>query len=599
MPYAALSIDLKANLASLQSGMDKAVRLAERDAARLEKAFAGVRIAAGAIGGALIGSLAGAGFSQFLIQTNDALLAIKDLAEGTGSTVENVSALENALRLNNRTLAEAQPILVKFNGALKEADGKNGISQALNAIGLSAADLRKQDPVAALRSVAQALQGYADDGNKARIVQELFGKSVADVLPLLNDLADTQAEATKGIREATEEADKFEKNLARLKTQAADLARTLAGPVVAGLNKMFEVLRGSPQTDLELTRRQISILTDYINANGAIPSIVMRRKELIDQEQRLLGALPSGGRRPPNEGGGGLATLRNLPDLAGGGRSSSSVRSSRSAAAAAGLFVGPEVPDSLRDALRAIEQTDVSKIAALQAQLQELLSIRAAGGETPALAEAITDVSLAVDELNSKSFVPAVDAKNDFLRSEKAGYEETEEFMRRMKDEAKKLDDVASDLGFTFSSAFEDAIVGGKGLREVLRGIEQDILRIITRQLVTEPLGNAITGIIKGAFGGGGSGGGGIGDLFGNLLGSLFGGFFAGGGYLPPGKWGVAGERGPEPIFGGRTGLTVQPSGGRSITVNVSMPPGSDRRTGQQFGADIARAISRASSRNG
>lgn len=40
-------------------------------------------------------------------------------------------------------------------------------------------------------------------------------------------------------------------------------------------------------------------------------------------------------------------------------------------------------------------------------------------------------------------------------------------------------------------------------------------------------------------------------------LGKLFGGLFADGGNLPAGKWGVVGERGPELIFGGKSGKSV------------------------------------------
>lgn len=73
-------------------------------------------------------------------------------------------------------------------------------------------------------------------------------------------------------------------------------------------------------------------------------------------------------------------------------------------------------------------------------------------------------------------------------------------------DQTKDLTDAAKDLGITFSSAFEDAVVSGKGLRDVLSGLEQDIMRIVTRKLVTEPLANAISGIgtslLGGLFGG-------------------------------------------------------------------------------------------------
>lgn len=51
----------------------------------------------------------------------------------------------------------------------------------------------------------------------------------------------------------------------------------------------------------------------------------------------------------------------------------------------------------------------------------------------------------------------------------------------------------------------------------------------------------------------------GIGAI-GALAKSAFGGFFADGGNLNPGEWGIAGENGPEPIYGGNSGLTVIPA---------------------------------------
>lgn len=53
-------------------------------------------------------------------------------------------------------------------------------------------------------------------------------------------------------------------------------------------------------------------------------------------------------------------------------------------------------------------------------------------------------------------------------------------------------------LGATFSSSLEDAIVNGNGLRSVIQGLGQDILRITVRKTITEPIGNAITGAFSG-----------------------------------------------------------------------------------------------------
>jgi len=65
----------------------------------------------------------------------------------------------------------------------------------------------------------------------------------------------------------------------------------------------------------------------------------------------------------------------------------------------------------------------------------------------------------------------------------------------------RNLDGAARDLGFTFASSFEDAVVEGRNLSDVLQGLEQDILRILTRKLVTEPLAGAVTGLIGSGLG--------------------------------------------------------------------------------------------------
>lgn len=83
---------------------------------------------------------------------------------------------------------------------------------------------------------------------------------------------------------------------------------------------------------------------------------------------------------------------------------------------------------------------------------------------------------------------------------------------------------------------------------------------------------SALTGGGGGAPAAGASGGGGLlGAIF-SGIGGLFSGGFATGGYIPPGRWGVVGERGPEPAFGGRTGMTVTPNmgGGGGAVVNIN-----------------------------
>lgn len=58
------------------------------------------------------------------------------------------------------------------------------------------------------------------------------------------------------------------------------------------------------------------------------------------------------------------------------------------------------------------------------------------------------------------------------------------------------LNNAARDLGFTFASAFEDAAVEGRRFSDVLDGLQRDLLRILTRKLVTEPLSGTLTGLL-------------------------------------------------------------------------------------------------------
>lgn len=138
-------------------------------------------------------------------------------------------------------------------------------------------------------------------------------------------------------------------------------------------------------------------------------------------------------------------------------------------------------------------------------------------------------------------------------------------------DEQKRAESFAKELGMTFSSAAEDAIVKFEGLREVLRGLEQDLLRIITRKLVTEPFADWVGGIVKGGSGGAG---------FMGWISGLFGGNRASGGSVEAGRFyrvnesraellsvngkdylmaGAAGRVRPNPQFAaGQPAVTVQ-----------------------------------------
>lgn len=193
---------------------------------------------AGLLAGISVGALAT--FTKNIINSVDAL---NDVADATGSTVENISALEDVARRTGTNMDVVSSALVKFNATLKDADPSKGPGAVLKALNLDIEALKRQDPAEALRQVAVALSGYADDGNKARAVQELFGKSVKDAAPFLKDLAENGQLNAKVTTAQAAEAEKFNKELFKLQTNANDAARAIVGSLVPAINRIFDDVR--------------------------------------------------------------------------------------------------------------------------------------------------------------------------------------------------------------------------------------------------------------------------------------------------------------------------------------------------------------------
>jgi hypothetical protein len=110
------------------------------------------------------------------------------------------------------------------------------------------------------------------------------------------------------------------------------------------------------------------------------------------------------------------------------------------------------------------------------------------------------------------------------------------------------------ELGMTFSSAFEDAIVKGKSFRDVLAGIAQDIARMITRQAITGPAANALSSAVSQYFGGGNGGSFDFSKAVSYYGGGGYGGPKAAGGPVSAGMTYLVGERGPELFTAGASG---------------------------------------------
>lgn len=144
------------------------------------------------------------------------------------------------------------------------------------------------------------------------------------------------------------------------------------------------------------------------------------------------------------------------------------------------------------------------------------------------------------------------------------------EQLRGAGEDSESLSDKFSDVGFTFQSAFEDAIIDGKKLSDVLKALERDLLRLLLRKFVLEKLfsfiGNFLGGLINSV---GGAAAGGAGAAMGAVFDHTGRTRFAGGGivtrptnFMSRSGPGLMGEAGPEAIMplrrkNGRLGVSA------------------------------------------
>ncbi len=285
MPIAVLSIDLEARLGKLEQGFNKAARIAERDAEKTRAAWAKAGSVVTGVAGSIAGAFAGYSVSQFIMSNIDALDALNDVKDATGATIENISALEDVGLRTGTTMADVTSILVKFNQVLGDAKPNSPQADALQRIGLSAAELRKLDPAEALRRTAVALAAYADDGEKARLVQDLFGKSVAVAAPFLNDLAMKGQLNATATAEQAEEAEKLNKQLAEFRANISQAARGLTAELVPAINAYLNAVKGAGGVG------------NVILSNLELDQLALKRKELerlrlqINSETDVAGQL--------------------------------------------------------------------------------------------------------------------------------------------------------------------------------------------------------------------------------------------------------------------------------------------------------------------
>lgn len=512
MPIAQLSIDLVAKIADFEKDLKRATTATQQQTAAMGKAFDFVKGAAVGMASAL-----SVGFAvNFVKQTIDGVDALNDLRDATGASIENISALEDIAARTGTTMDTVSTAMVKFNGVLKDAKPENDAGKALKALNLDIEELKRLDPAEALLQTATAFAGFADNGNKARIMQELFGKSLKDVAPFLKDLAEKGELVAKVTTAQAEEAEKFNKQLFEMQKNVQDLSRQIAGPLVKAFNDFIDKEKEAKKEgkfglftsmqDVADARRSKNLTGSWGDATGfagrgnVFPEFVKpdigdpnlggdgkdkttikHKAEKIDQESRALDAYIDGLKRTLDandkltEQEKALNFLRSI----GATGEIAQVRE-----LVTGMAEQIDKEKSLAEAMQARRNAAIAEgdaVAKANEEYQALLTRLYAATPTVQLDTKRKDVRALTDEfeagrISEQLYLEAVSARLDLVA-----------------DKTDNAKTAADEFGMTMASAFEDAVVGGKELSAVMDALGQDIMRMTIRKTVTDPLSGFIS----------------------------------------------------------------------------------------------------------
>lgn len=614
----------------------------------------------GTLGGLAVAGQVAAVFER-LHHSIELLDKLDDLQEKTGVSVEKLSELRYAGETTGTSFEQLQGGLNKLAKTMTEAAGGNKEAAAtFDALGVEVTDsngkLRATEDV--LAEVATKFSGFEDGPAKAALAMRLFGRSGAEMIPLLNlgaaGLARNAEEARRlGAiydKETAKAAADLNDNLAKLKLSSEGAAVAIAGPLVKALADFT-----GRAVDAKKEGDKFAQFLVGLEGLGNVAAYT----SIPGQASLLMKFIKDSGTETAKSTKDIQAYVNALGGLnAGGGRGFVNPK------VAAPVVPEPEKKekktDPLAEAKRYLEhlQKQLEKMQELTAVEQALkdIQMKRLGATTPELEKQIVAAARLVDlkqaeENNEKASKKAAE---DAVKVATKHFEEFERYadsvatpFEKLQKQLKEISAAAEENGLlngelverlnakayndyfdaldirmeqtidhsremadAITGGLERAVIDGDKFSDVLRSIEKDILRIIFRTQVSAPFSDWLTGALGGGsskpggsldpmgnpIGDGGGAGGGLLSSFGDWFGKLLS-FDVGTSYVPHDM--VAKIHKGEAII---PAAMNKPSGfgaRASPQIHINVQGQVDRRTSQQIGRDVSEALRRSETRNG
>jgi TP901 family phage tail tape measure protein len=555
MAAGSIVVDLLMKTGSFETDTKRAEKRSREMAREIDKAFK-------MVGAAVLA--AGAAFVAMTKSIMDSADSMAKASRSIGISTESLSALQYAAELSGVSANELNQSLIRLNKSA--ADG----NKAFDAMGISVRDaqgnLKATDTL--LKEVSDRFSSYADGAAKSALAQEIFGRSGAQMISLLNEgsegLSRMEAEAQRlGIvisGDLAKNSEALNDNLSKIALAAKGAAIEIAGPLIRALADVTTRFLEASNAGRGFWA-SLGVAIDPLQGVGGRSTIRDATKDIENLQKRIELMAATGATTQNNpifqmlnlqlaQAKINLADLEKIQRLMGPAAPKGfAPMVGDQAAAKKQREIAQKEAQLTTDWLRGFEdanlkrQTDIhnKRLQQIQQQTQAGIMLYEAT-RTPLellnIQEARLNELLQEGAINWDTYGRAIMMVNEQYEE---ATKQTKEFSR-----------LADDMGMTIATAFENAILTGKKLSDTLRDLANDILRLVMRQTVTEPFAAAISGSIK--------------DFMG---------FKANGGPVTGGGTYMVGERGPELFVPNTSGMIVphealQGSGG-GVTVQQTI----------------------------
>lgn len=531
-----------------------------QSAKRLESTVNSIRF--GAIG-AGVAAIAG-GFSLLAKGAIDAADELDDLSQKVGISVERLSELKFLLDVEGVSTQQLQQGLKALSQVLTQAgNATSEQARLLEALGVTA-----KDPYEALLQVADALAQITDPATKSVVAVRLLGKAGLDMIPALNGGSKAIREAAESARrlglvisgETASASARFNDSLAKLQLSVNALGIALSKNVVGGLANFTEGLVEAKEQGRLTEQIFRDILGTALELGAKLPLVGTAIASLRDTN--ALAVADAERRRAISagilSGAQDFAASRNAVSGFVGPKPPSDITERASCVLSGGtwdaarrLCVPKTSPTPATKTGAAGESLDslLAKAAQKRLEIQDA-ALQESEVAAKRAADELIDIESRASLLRIQRLDEAEQAANDraqALRDEaqqwreiidpveryrrelerinaleadgalsgdqaNAARDKVNESVRKLATDAKETRDLGKDIGFAFASSFEEAVVAGKKLSDVVRGLGADIAKILLRETVTKPIASSLGKIIDsfatgGSFMVGGSGG--------------------------------------------------------------------------------------------